>query len=135
VPAPSTYDYAVVRVVPHVDRGEFVNAGVIVSCTGAQFLKAHIELDEARVLALAPGLDLTSIRRALAAMPAICAGGPAAGVFGQLSARQRFDWLVAPRSASIQTSPVHSGRCTDLDAALEHLVARMVRVPKARNGA
>ena len=135
MPAPSTYDYAVVRVVPHVDRGEFVNAGVIVSCTGAQFLKARIELDEARVLALAPDLDLTSIRRALAALPAICAGGPGAGAFGQLSARQRFDWLVAPRSASIQTSPVHSGLSTDLDAALEPLMTRMVRPPQARNGA
>jgi len=135
VPAHCTYDYAIVRVVPHVDRGEFVNVGVIVSCTGAQFLKARIELDEARVLALAPDLDLTSIRRALAALPVICAGGAEAGAFGQLGARQRFDWLVAPRSASIQTSPVHSGLCTDPDGALEHLMARMVRSTKARNGA
>ena len=135
MPAHSTYDYAIVRVVPHVDRGEFINVGVIVSCTGAQFLKARIELDEARVLALAPDLDLTSIRRALAALPVICAGGAEAGAFGQLGARQRFDWLVAPRSASIQTSPVHSGLCTDLDAALEHLMARMVRSTKARDGA
>ncbi len=132
MPAACTYDYAVVRVVPHVDRGEFVNAGVIVSCSAQQYLQARIELDEARVLALAPGLDLTSIRRALAALPAICAGGPAAGAFAALSTRQRFDWLVAPRSASIQTSPVHSGRCTDLDAALERLMARMVRAPVAR---
>ena len=135
MPAPSTYDYAVVRVVPHVDRGEFVNAGVIVSCSAAQFLEARIELDEPRLLALAPDLDLTSIRRALAAVPAICAGGAAAGPFAGLSARQRFDWLVAPRSASIQTSPVHSGRCADPQGALEHLMARMVRAPKARNGA
>jgi hypothetical protein len=134
VPALSTYDYAVVRVVPHVDRGEFVNAGVIVSCTGAKFLEARIELDEARLLALAPDLDLTSIRRALAVVPAICAGGAQAGAFGQLSARQRFDWLVAPRSASIQTSPVHSGRCSDPERALEHLMARMVRPPAARSG-
>jgi hypothetical protein len=75
VPALCTYDYAIVRVVPHVERGEFVNAGVIVSCTAQQFLKARIELDEARLLALAPGLDLNSIRRALAAFPAVCAGG------------------------------------------------------------
>ncbi len=135
MPAPRIYDYAVVRVVPHVDRGEFVNAGVIVSCTAEQFLEARIELDEPRVLALAPGLDLASIRAALAAIPVICAGGPAAGPFAALGARQRFDWLVAPRSASIQTSPVHSGRCTDPRGALEHLMARMVRTPKARNGA
>ena len=129
MPAPRLYDYAVVRVVPHVERGEFVNAGVIVSCTTEQFLQARIELDDARVLALAPGLDLASIRNALAAIPAICAGGPGAGPFAALSARRRFDWLVAPRSASIQTSPVHSGRCTDLDGALERLLARMVRRP------
>ena len=131
MPAPSTYDYAIVRVVPHVDRGEFVNAGVIVSCSGQRFLEARIELDEARVLALAPGLDLGAIRKALAALPAICAGGPESGAFAGLSARQRFDWLVAPRSASIQTSPVHAGLCTDLDAALEHLMARMVRARSA----
>ncbi len=135
MPALSTYDYAVVRVVPHVDRGEFVNAGVIVSCTATRFLAARIELDEARLLALAPDLDLTSIRRALAAVPTICAGGAAAGAFAELSPRQRFDWLVAPRSASIQTSPVHSGRCTDPQDALEHLMARMVRTPAARDGA
>ena len=129
MPAPSTYDYAIVRVVPHVDRGEFVNAGVIVSCTAQQYLKARIELDERRVLALAPGLDLASIRRALAAIPTVCVGGAEAGPFGALSARQRFDWLVAPRSASIQTSPVHSGRCADLELALDKLMAKMVRTP------
>ncbi len=135
MPAPSTYDYAIVRVVPHVDRGEFVNAGVIVSCTGARFLEARIELDEARLRALAPDLDLTSIRRALAAVPVICAGGAQAGAFAELSPRQRFDWLVAPRSASIQTSPVHSGRCSDPARVLEHLMARLVRTPAARHGA
>ena len=133
MPVPCFYDYAVVRVVPHVERGEFVNAGVIVSCTAQQFLKARIELDEARLLALAPGLGLTSIRTALAAFPAICAGGDAAGPYGVLSARQRFDWLVAPRSASIQTSPVHSGRCSDLEGALEHLLAVMVRRPGGKS--
>ena len=108
---------------------------MIVSCTSAQFLEARIGLDEPRLLALAPDLDLTSIRRALAAVPAIRAGGAAAGPFANLSARQRFDGLVAPRSDSIQTSPVHSGRCTDPRGALAHLMARMVRRPKARNGA
>jgi hypothetical protein len=135
VPALSTYDYAIVRVVPHVDRGEFVNAGVIVSCTGARFLEARVELDEARVWALAPGLDLTAIRRALAAVPAICAGGAQAGAFADLTPRQRFDWLVAPRSASIQTSPVHSGRCADPRRALEHLMGRLVRLPALRRNA
>ena len=105
---------------------------MIGSCTAAQFLEARIELDEARLLALAPGL--TSIRSALAAVPAICAGGAQAGAFASLSTRQRFDWLVAPRSASIQTSPAHSGRCTDPRSALEHLMTRMARPPPARNG-
>lgn len=127
-----TYDYAVVRVVPHVERGEFVNAGVIVCCTSRGFLQARIELDEERLLALDPTLDLEPIRASLAAIAAICAGGEGAGAIGRLSARERFDWLVAPRSTSIQTSAAHSGRCSDLDAALDRLVEKMVSRPGAR---
>lgn len=132
MPDPCTYDYAVVRVVPHVDRGEFVNAGVIVCCSARGFLQARIELDETRLKALDPSLDLEPIRTALAAIPTVCAGGEAAGAMGRLSARARFDWLVAPRSAAIQTSAVHSGRCADIDAALDGLMARMVRPPVQR---
>jgi hypothetical protein len=124
---PRTYDYAVVRVVPRVERGEFVNAGVIVCCAPAQYLQARIELDEARLRALDPTLDIEAIRTGLAAIPAICAGGEAAGALGRLSLRERFDWLVAPRSTSIQTSPVHTGRARDLDEALEHLLRTLVR--------
>jgi hypothetical protein len=131
VPDPCTYDYAIVRVVPRVERGEFVNVGVIMSCASEGFLRARIELDEARVLALDPTLDLQPIRATLATIPAICAGGAEAGALGRLSARERFDWLVAPRSTSIQTSAVHSGRCHDLDAALERLLDTMVRAPRA----
>ncbi len=127
--APLTYDYAVVRVVPRVDRGEFVNAGVIVACMAEGFLKARIEIDEPRLRALAPMLDIDTLRAGLAAIPVICAGGLDAGALGQLSTRERFDWLVAPRSSSIQTSAVHTGRCHDLDLALEMLMQRMVRVP------
>jgi hypothetical protein len=127
VPKPRSYDYAVVRVVPRVERGEFVNAGVILSCAAEGFLKARIELDEARVLALAPHADLETIRLTLATIPVVCAGGDAAGPIGKLSVRERFHWLVAPRSTSIQTSAVHTGRCDDLDAALEKLMDRMVR--------
>src|SRR5688572_25882681 len=112
-----TYDYAVVRVVPRVDRGEFVNAGVIVACARAGYLKAFIELDAPRLLALDPSADLPLIRAALATLPVVCEGGDRAGPVGRLSLRERFDWLVAPRSSSIQTSPVHSGRCDDLAAA------------------
>ncbi len=130
MPQPSTYDYAVVRVVPRVDRGEFINAGVIVACAAQGFLQARIELDEPRLLALDPAADVESLRAALAVIPAVCAGGAAAGALGALSLRERFDWLVAPRSSSVQTSPVHSGRGGDLPATLEHLLDRMVRLPR-----
>jgi hypothetical protein len=131
VPTPSTYDYAIVRVVPRVERGEFVNVGVIVSCDAKGFLRARIEVDEARLRALDPAIDLASIRAALDTIPAICAGGPAAGALGRLSVRERFHWLAAPRSTSIQTSPVHTGRCDDLEHAVERLLDRMVRRPSA----
>jgi hypothetical protein len=127
VPTLPTYDYAIVRVVPRVERGEFINVGAIVSCRAAGYLQASIELDASRLLALAPDVDLASIRAALDTLPAICAGGEAAGPLKHLSARERFDWLVAPRSSSIQTSPVHTGRGDDLDAVLERLLRTMVR--------
>lgn len=122
-----TYDYAVVRVVPRVERAEFVNAGVILSCDVDRVLLAKIELDEAALLALDGTADLVLIRDALATIPAVCAGGAAAGPLGKLSARERFHWLVAPKSTIVQTSPVHTGQCSHLDLALEHLMARMVR--------
>jgi hypothetical protein len=127
VPHPCTYDYAIVRVVPRVERGEFVNVGVILSCASAGYLQACIELDETRLLALDATLDLDAIRVNLATIPVICTGGAGAGAIGQLSTRERFHWLVAPRSTSIQTSSVHTGRCSDLAAALEHLMNTMVR--------
>ena len=128
MPTLHTYDYAIVRVVPRVERGEFINVGVVLSCKSAGYLKAGIELDEARLLALDPAADIEAIRATLATLPAICEGGPAAGALGRLTSRERFDWLVAPRSTSIQTSAVHSGLCDDLGAALERLMQRMVRV-------
>jgi Protein of unknown function (DUF3037) len=127
VPDHATYDYAVIRVVPRVERGEFVNAGVIVSCQDADFLEARVALDEVRLLALDADADLAAIRAHLATIPAICAGGEAAGPIGRLSRRERFDWLTAPRSTMIQTSPVHAGRCTDPLAAIDHLMRTMVR--------
>ncbi len=129
MPTPHLYDYAIVRVVPRVERGEFVNAGVIVSCQSAGFLKAAIELDADRLLALDPTVDIACLRATLATLPAICEGGPAAGALARLSPRERFDWLVAPRSTSVQTSAVHTGRGADLDAALAHLMQHMVRAP------
>lgn len=126
------YDYAIVRVVPRVDRGEFINAGIIVSCQAQEFLEARIELDERRLLALDPLTDMDSIRRNLASIPMICQGGTQAGPIGKLSARERFHWLVAPRSTIIQTSPVHTGRCDDPRAALTHLMTTMVQAPTDR---
>lgn len=120
------YDYAVVRVVPKVDREEFINAGVILSCPERSFLEARIKLDESRLRALDPNIDLDLVRKHLESIPKICRGGDDAGSIGQLPQRQRFHWLVAPRSTIIQTSPVHTGRCGDPAAALEHLVATMV---------
>lgn len=121
------YDYAVIRVVPRVDREEFVNVGIILSCPTQDFLGARIELDDARVLALDSTVDLATVRRHLDAIPLICAGGERAGPIGGMSQRQRFHWLVAPRSTIIQASPVHAGRCAEPADALEHLVDVMVR--------
>ena len=122
-----TYDYAIVRVVPRVERGEFVNAGIILSCDVERILQARIELDESVLLALDAGVDLELVRGTLATIPAVCAGGAAAGDIGRLSARERFHWLVAPKSTIVQTSPVHTGQCRDLCAALDHLMHKMVR--------
>jgi hypothetical protein len=127
VPEPSTYDYAVIRVVPRVEREEFVNVGVIVSCPQRGFLDCRIELDEARLRALWPGIDIDLVRRHLASIPAICRGGEEAGPIGKLPARERFRWLIAARSTIIQASPAHTGRCTDPPALMEHLLATMVR--------
>jgi len=129
---PATYDYAVIRVVPRVEREEFVNVGVVVSCPARDFLEARIEFDARRVAALDPALDLDTIRAHLASIPRICAGGEAAGPIGRLSPRERFRWLTAPRSAVIQCSPAHTGRCGDPAALLEHLVDTMVRTPRAQ---
>ncbi len=122
-----TYDYAVVRVVPRVERGEFVNVGAIVSSDALGTLEARFEIDEARLLALDPQLDLAAVRTALAAIAAVCAGGSAAGAIGRLPLRERFHWLVAPRSTVIQTSAVHTGRCADLSGAIESVLDRLVR--------
>ena len=120
------YDYAIIRVVPKVDREEFINAGAIVWCPELSFLEARVKLNESRLLALAPSIDLAMVRKHLETIPTICRGGDDAGPIGQLKQRQRFEWLVAPRSTVIQTSPVHTGRCGDPNAALEHLLKTMV---------
>ena len=126
MPAEITYDYAIVRVVPRVERGEQINVGVILSCVDADFLECRIEIDPDRLRALDPDLDLEPVRAALALIAAVCAGGPGAGVIGGLTSRERFRWLVSPRSTVIQTSPVHTGRTADPAAALDRLMETMV---------
>ena len=122
------YDYAVIRVVQKVDREEFINAGVILSCPELSFLEATIHLNEARLFSLDALVDLETVKAYLAKIPIICRGGADAGPIGQLTQRERFYWLVAPRSTIIQASPVNTGRCPDPAAALQHLVTTMVDV-------
>jgi hypothetical protein len=131
VPADYTYDYAIIRVVPRVDRGEQVNVGVILSCPDLDFLDARVELDESVLLALDPAVDLAAVRANLDVIPAICRGGRDAGPIGSLPARGRFRWLVSPRSTIIQPSEVHTGRTPDPETCLEHLMERIVRRPGA----
>ena len=126
MPTHSSYDYAIVRVVPRVEREEFINAGVILSCPAQDFLGARIELDERRLLALDANVDLETVRANLASIPVVCAGGAAAGPIGKLSPRERFHWLVAPRSTMIQVSPVHSGLCQNPEDAIDRLVRELL---------
>ena len=115
---------------PRVEREEFINVGVIVSCPARRFLESRIELDESRLLALAPDADIETVRAHLESIVLICRGSKAAGVIGQLPARERFYWLTARRSTIIQTSPVHVGRCADPETLIEHLMQTMIRLPR-----
>jgi len=124
--APNSYDYALIRLVPSVERGECLNIGVILFCRTLDFLGVRIYLNAARALALSPALDLTAIQRQLDSILLICEGGPEAGPLGKMSQSERFHWLVSPRSTIIQISPVHEGVCDDPEAALEHLLKMMV---------
>jgi Protein of unknown function (DUF3037) len=124
--APNSYDYALIRLVPSVERGECLNVGVILFCRTLGFLGARVHLNATRALALSPDLDLAAIRQQLDTMMLICKGGPEAGDLGKMSQSERFQWLVSPRSTVIQISPVHEGVGDDPEAALEHLLKTMV---------
>jgi hypothetical protein len=126
VPAPSSFDYAVVRLVPRVEREEFINVGVILFCRTQHFLKARLALDRKRLTTLAPGLDRATAQAHLDLISCICAGGAEGGPIGQQSQAERFHWLVSPRSTTVQVSPVHCGLCTDPQAALDDLFERLV---------
>ena len=123
------FEYAVLRVVPRVERGECINAGVVLYCQAERFLGARVHLDPARLKALDPGADLEAVRAHLEAFRSVCAGGPEAGAVGRLPLGERFGWLVAPRSTVVQPSPVHTGLTDDAEAELEHLLSTMVLPP------
>jgi hypothetical protein len=123
---PSSFDYAVVRVVPRVERGEFINAGVIVFCLEHRYLEARVQLDETRLKALWPEIDVELVRKHLEAIPKICAGDESAGPIAKLSQRERFHWLVSPRSTMIQVSPVHTGLCEEPGMTVEQLSRRLL---------
>ena len=122
-----TFDYAVIRLVPRVEREEFFNVGVILSCPEQKFLEARIYLDKEKLKAFAPGLEAETIQQYLDIIPKICAGDKSAEIIGRLTQRERFYWLTAQRSTIIQTSPVHTGICRDAGKMLEHLFDGMVR--------
>lgn len=134
MPAPSSFDYAIIRVVPRVEREEFINAGVVLFCTTQRYLGAAVELDEARLKALSPDVDLEAVRGHLESFRRVCEGGKDAGPIGRLPQKDRWHWLVAPRSTIIQTGPVHSGLCKgpghEPRLALEHLLDTVVRVKR-----
>jgi hypothetical protein len=126
MPARSAYEYALIRAVPRVERGEFINVGVVLFCRERRFLAACIAVDEPRLCALAPDLDLELLREQLGHIPLICAGGRAAGPIGDLPTHERFRWLTAPRSAIVQPSSVHVGLCASPEVALERLFAQNI---------
>lgn len=134
MPAPSSYDYAIIRIVPYVERGECINAGVILFCRTRRFLGLLFSLDANRLLALAPAIDIEDVRHELANMQRIANGEKEAGPIGALSPSERFHWLVSPRSTIIQTSPVHSGLSTDPQATLDSLLKTLVLPPQPAQG-
>lgn len=121
------YEWTLLRVVPRVERGEQVNAGVVVYCHALDYLAAAVALDEDRLRALDPGADLAAVRRHLRAVEDLCSGAPSAGANGDRPPGERFRWLAAPRSTVVQTSPVHTGLTDDPAAELARLVDVMVR--------
>jgi hypothetical protein len=126
MPARSAYEYALIRAVPRVERGEYINVGVVLFCRERRFLAARIEVDEPRLRALDPALDIETLREQLGHISIICVGGRAAGPIGDLPAHERFRWLTAPRSAIVQPSAVHVGLCVEPDAALDRLFSQNV---------
>jgi hypothetical protein len=120
------YQYALIRVVPRVERGEQVNVGVVLLCRSKAYLGARIAVDGSRLAALAPDLDAAALAPHLEAIERIAAGDQAAGAIARLGIAERFHWLVSPASTVIQPSEVHTGLCDDPAAELDHLMATLV---------
>lgn len=123
------FEYALLRVVPRVERGERINAGVLVYCRARSLVTARTRLDEGRLLALDPGADVAGVRAALAAVRDVCGGGEGAGRAGADDAGRRFRWLVAPRSTVVQPGPVHTGLTDDPEAEADRLLGLLVVHP------
>ncbi|HVT96558.1 MAG TPA: DUF3037 domain-containing protein [Acidobacteriaceae bacterium] len=126
MPDPASFDYAILRVVPRVERQEFINAAVIVFCPEKRYLDARVHLDAARLRALWPDIDLELIRDHLDAVLRICQGEAGAGPIARLSQRERFHWLISPRSTIIQPSPVHTGVCEETEGLLDRLAKQFL---------
>lgn len=120
------FQYVVLRCVPRVDREEFVNVGVVLYCQRADFLEARCHLDEGRLTAMAPDLDLDAVRSALGTVEAVCRGDESAGAAGRTPLGTRFGFVSAPRSTVVQPGPIHGGLTTDPARQLEHLLERLV---------
>jgi hypothetical protein len=131
VQANSPFQYAVLRVVPDLERGEFLNAGVVVFARTLGFLAARVALDGERLTALNPSVDAEPVAERLETLERIAAGDSQAGPLARLEPSERFNWLVAPASTMVQPSPVHTGLCDDPERILEHLFARLVSTARA----
>jgi hypothetical protein len=127
VPEPaSAFSYAIVRVVPDIERGEFINAGVLLFARQHDFIAARVELDEARLLAICPEADASDVEAALKAFVRVAEGDPDAGPMAALPKSERFGWLAAPSSTVVQCSPTHTGLCSDPQQALDELFDDLV---------
>lgn len=127
MPAPDdAFQYAILRVVPSVERGEALNVGVVVYCRRRQFLAARVLVDDARLRALSPDLDVDAIRRHLDGMVRVAAGDPDGGAIAGMPQSERFGWLTAASSTIVQPSPIHTGLCGDPQAVLDRLYDRLV---------
>lgn len=121
------FEYAIIRVMPRVERGEFMNVGVVLYCSAQKFLQTRFEINEPRLFAFCAGVDLSGLKERLAAFDQICSGGVDGGTIGKLPMASRFRWLTATRSTVLQTSPVHPGLCANADEMLAGLYARLVQ--------